>query len=129
MPPTYTDHYHYAAGAPIVVRKSRTWGAHWGGVVARDGADVITLENYARTVEDAMAGNDNRYYFQMYNTNPPAGGAGSWHHAWTTTPMQAIAAAGAAPPPPHPAPTHEPVSPGAQSFANPITIRVAAPGH
>jgi hypothetical protein len=129
MPPTYTDHYHHAAGGPIVVRKSRTWGSHWGGVVARDGADVITLENYARTVEDTLASNDTRYYFQMYNTNPPAGGAGSWHHAWTTTPLQAIAAGGAAPPAPHPAPTHEPVSPGAQSFANPITLKVAAPGH
>jgi hypothetical protein len=64
----------------------------------------------------------------MYNTNPPAGGAGSWHHAWThpvSLPMQLIAPAPAAPPGGiHPAATHEPVSPGARSFANPITLIV-----
>jgi hypothetical protein len=40
--------------------------------------------------------------------------------------MQAIAAP-VAPPPPNPAPTHEPASPGAKGFANPITMRVVVP--
>jgi hypothetical protein len=123
MPPTYRDHYHLAAGVPQVVLRGRTWGSHWAGVVARDGADVVTLENYARTVEDAMQGADTRYYFQMYNTNPAAAGD-TWQQAWTTTPMQPIAAPGPPPPAPHPPATHEPASPGAQSFANPITTRV-----
>jgi len=126
--PTQFDHYHLAAGGmPQVLLSARTWGSHWAGVVAKDGADVVALENYARNAEDALAGTDKRYYFQMYDTAPPAGGAGSWHHAWTTTPMQPIAGAIPAVPAPHPAPTHEPTSPGARSFANPITIRVGVP--
>jgi len=132
-PPTYSDHYHLAGGGgPQIVHQTRTWNTHWGGVVAVDGTDVITLENYARSVEDALANTDTRYYFQMYTTNPLPGGAGSWHHTWTTTPMQPIAApivppvppAPPAPGGPHPAPTHLPVSPGARSFANPITMMV-----
>ena len=74
-PPTFSDHYHLAGGVPMIVHGTRTWNTHWGGVVAVDGADVITLENYARNTEDALAGNDTRYYFQMYTTNPPACGA------------------------------------------------------
>jgi hypothetical protein len=128
VPPTYFDRYHVfgAPPQPMVVQGNRTWGSHWGGVVARDGTDVVTLENYARNAEDALIGNDTRYYFQLYETNPPAGGAGSWHQQWTSTPMQAIAAP-VAPPPPNPAPTHEPASPGAKGFANPITMRVVVP--
>lgn len=122
MPATYDDHYQLnGAGGPQVVQHARSWGAHYGGVVAKDGADVITLENYARTVEDALVGDDERYYFQMYDTNPPAGGARSWHHAWANTPMQPIAGGAAAPA------THEPVSPGAKGFANPITFGVSIP--
>jgi len=121
-PPTYSDHYHLAGGVPMIVHKDRTWNAHYGGVIAVDGTDVITLENYARNTEDALAGNDTRYYFQMYTTNPPLGGAGSWHNAWTTTPMQPIPGGGAPQPPPHAAATHEPISLGARGFANPITV-------
>lgn len=127
-PPTQFDHYRLAAGNPQVIQVARAWNTHWAGVVAVDGNDVITLENYARNAEDALQGNDTRYYFQMYNTNPPPGGAGSWHHAWTSPaslPMQPIAPPPAAPPGGiHPAATHEPVSPGARSFANPITLMV-----
>lgn len=124
MPPTYADHYHLAGGNPQIIQHPRAWGSHWGGVVAKDGTDVITLENYARNTEDALAGADTRYYFQMYST-VPAGGS-TWHGTWSGTPMQLIA-----PPPPaigiHAAATHEPVSPGARSFANPITMRVVPP--
>jgi hypothetical protein len=123
-PPTYSDHYHLAGGVPMIVHKDRTWNTHYGAVIAVDGTDVITLENYARNTEDALAGEDTRYYFQMYTTNPPLGGAGSWHHTWTTTPMQAIPGGGAPQPPPHAAATHEPMSPGARSFANPLTMMV-----
>jgi hypothetical protein len=38
--------------------------------------------------------------------------------------MQPIAGGGAAQLAPHAAATHEPVSPGARSFANPITMMV-----
>jgi hypothetical protein len=132
MPPTHRDYYNLAGPVPQVVINDRTWGSHWGGVVASDGADVITLENYARNAEDALAGADTRYYFQMYNTNPAAPGA-TWHQAWTTTPMQGFGAgpgapaAPAAPGLPHLQATHQPASPGARSFANPITMRVAVP--
>jgi hypothetical protein len=129
MPPTYADHTHLAGVNPHIVQHPRTWGSHWGGVVAKDGADVITLENYARNVEDALAGSDTRYYFQMYNTNPGAAGS-TWHATWTSAPMQAImpapaaiVAGGIA----HAAATHEPVSPGARSFANAITTVVVPP--
>ncbi|HEY1180050.1 MAG TPA: DUF4157 domain-containing protein, partial [Phytomonospora sp.] len=45
-PATYQDHLHLAAGGgPQVVRHSRSWTSHYGGVVAKDGADVVTLEN------------------------------------------------------------------------------------
>jgi hypothetical protein len=123
-PPTYSDHYHLAGGVPMIVHRDRTWSSHYGAVIAVDGTDVITLENYARNTEDALAGGDTRYYFQMYTTNPPAGGAGSWHHTWTTTPMQPIPGGGAPQPAPHAAATHEPVSPGARGFANPLTMMV-----
>lgn len=121
VPATYDDHYQLAAaGGPQVVAHARSWTSHYGGVVARDGADVVTLENYARNVEDGLATTDRRYYFQMYDTNPPAGGARSWHHTWANTPMQAIAG-GAGPA------THEPTTPGARGFTNPITFGVSVP--
>ena len=95
--------------------------------MARDGADVVTLENYARTAEDGAIGDpDYRFYFQMYNTNPAVPG-NTWHGTWTTTPMQPITAPGPAPAAPHAAATHEPVSPGALGFANPITMRMTVP--
>ncbi|WP_405586705.1 DUF4157 domain-containing protein [Streptomyces sp. NBC_01190] len=122
-PPTHTDYYRPIGGVNPVVMTARTWGSHWAGVVAVDGNDVITLENYARNTEDALANNDTRYYFQMYQTTP--GGPGdTFHSAWTSTPMQVI------PPPvpvvagPHLPPTHRPVSPGARSFTNPVTLRM-----
>lgn len=121
VPATYQDHYQLAAaGGPQVVAHARSWTSHYGGVVARDGADVVTLENYARNVEDALATTDQRYYFQMYDTNPPAGGARSWHHTWANTPMQAIVG-GLGPA------THEPTTPGARGFTNPITFGVSVP--
>lgn len=82
------------------------WQYHWGGVIAIDGTDYITLENYARAAETspalapAAAGNQERlFYFQMYGAGP----GHSWHEQW-------------APTPPHPA---------GKGFANPLTIVVA----
>ncbi|MBD0372487.1 MAG: hypothetical protein ICV60_16710 [Pyrinomonadaceae bacterium] len=49
-----------------------TWSYHFGGVVAKSGNDVVTMENYARGEEDkALTGKppakeDPRWYFQMY---------------------------------------------------------------
>src|SRR5262249_38121933 len=45
------------------------WQFHFGGVVARSGADYVTLENYARG--DGRASQpDPRWYFQMYGEAP-----------------------------------------------------------
>jgi hypothetical protein len=57
------------------------WGFHWAGVIAKDGADYITLENYARNAEDnhmPLSADDPRFYFQMYGA-----GAQSWHAQWS----------------------------------------------
>ncbi|MER5863219.1 DUF4157 domain-containing protein [Kitasatospora sp. NPDC002040] len=124
--PTHTDHYRPVGAVNPVLLANRSWGDHWAGVVAADGTDVITLENYARNAEDGVAGHDSRYYFQLYQTDPAAAGD-TWHTAWTTTPMAAIPAPVPAVAPPHLAPTHQPVTPGVRSFANPITLRVARP--
>jgi hypothetical protein len=52
-----------SGGAPVPDR--RTWNFHWAGVVLKsaDGADSVTLENYA--VGDAQVQND-EWVFQMY---------------------------------------------------------------
>jgi hypothetical protein len=73
------------------------WRYHWGGVVAKDGTDYVTLENYARSAEDALGdvGGAPRFYFQMYG-----GGAQSWHEQWAV------------------------VHAGTRNFANPLTARV-----
>jgi hypothetical protein len=47
-----------------------SWSYHFGGVVARSGGDVITLENYARGSDEPVGPNpgaDPRWYFQMYS--------------------------------------------------------------
>jgi len=54
------------------------WGFHWGGVVAKDGTDYITLENYARNGENAMGAGGGLFYFQMYSADP----GWSWHEQW-----------------------------------------------
>lgn len=83
---------------------NNAWGFHWGGVVASDGGDYVTLENYARNAEDAVNGGggaDGRFYFQMY------GGAGqSWHEAWSALNGAAV--------------------PGVREFTNPLTMAVKA---
>ncbi|MGW2051541.1 eCIS core domain-containing protein [Streptomyces sp. NPDC001858] len=122
--PTHTDHYRPVGGLDPVLLSSRSWGDHWAGVVAADGTDVVTLENYARNGEDGVAGADARYYFQMYQTDPAAAGT-TWHTAWTSTPMVAIPAPVPVVAGPHLAPTHQPATPGVRSFANPITLRMA----
>ena len=56
------------------------WSYHWGGVVAKSGTDVITLENYDR----ATGGNrdsDPRWYFQMYGR----GRDQSFHEVWAAS--------------------------------------------
>lgn len=95
--PIHEDAYnHRDVNAP---GNNNMWRYHWGGVVARDAGDFITLENYARNAEDGLGGvsNDPRFYFQMYGP-----GAQSWHAAWS--------ALG-----------------GGREFANPLTM-VVSPG-
>ncbi len=61
------------------------WGYHWGGVIAIDGTDYLTLENYARAAETpaavAAAAAPNQvklFFFQMYGAGPGQ----SWHEQW-----------------------------------------------
>ena len=54
------------------------WGFHWGGVVAMDGTDYLTLENYARNGENSAGNGGRLFYFQMYGT---AAGQ-TWHEQW-----------------------------------------------
>ncbi|MFF3749514.1 hypothetical protein ACFYYH_03480 [Streptomyces sp. NPDC002018] len=56
------------------------WGYHWGGVVAIDGTDYLTLENYARIGENAVGQGARLFYFQMYGAGPGQ----SWHESWET---------------------------------------------
>ncbi|MCA9661775.1 MAG: DUF4157 domain-containing protein, partial [Myxococcales bacterium] len=43
------------------------WNYHWAGVVARDGDDSVTLENYTRDNAKRIGKSaDPRWYFQMY---------------------------------------------------------------
>ena len=60
------------------------WASHWGGAVAVDGHDYVTLENYNRRSEldPALPGPpaDRLYYHQMYGT----GAGNSWHAQWAT---------------------------------------------
>jgi hypothetical protein len=76
-----TDNYN----ARVIANPNNNtvWGFHWAGVIAKDGADYITLENYARNAEDnllQLSTTDPRFYFQMYGA-----GAQSWHEAWAAT--------------------------------------------
>jgi hypothetical protein len=72
------------------------WGFHWGGVIAVDGTDHLTLENYARNGENTFGLGAGLFYVQMYGAEPGR----SWHEQWT-------------PPPAH-----------GKRFANPITVVV-----
>lgn len=47
------------------VNRPLGWRDHFGGVVAKSGSDVVTLENYARG-DGREANPDPRWYFQMY---------------------------------------------------------------
>jgi hypothetical protein len=123
-PPTVMDYYRpVGLGMPAVIDRARTWGSHWGGVVAVDGDDVITLENYARNAEDPdrPLGDSSLHYFQMYHV----GGPDSWHDQWTNTIMAPFA--GAAPGGVYRTANQAPVSPGARSLYNPITMRMTVP--
>lgn len=57
--------------------KTPRWGEHWGGVVATDGGDYITLENYARKDEDNgnTPHSETRAFFQMYGSKRDQ----TWH--------------------------------------------------
>ncbi|MFE9427558.1 hypothetical protein ACFYNO_31825 [Kitasatospora sp. NPDC006697] len=54
------------------------WGFHWGGVIATDGTDYLTLENYARNGENSAGQGDGLFYFQAYSADPGR----SWHEQW-----------------------------------------------
>ncbi|MFC4036445.1 hypothetical protein ACFO3J_34155 [Streptomyces polygonati] len=76
------------------------WGFHWGGIIAMDGTDYLTLENYARNAENAGGNGGGLFYFQMYG----AAAGETWHEQWT---------------PPH---IH------GKAFANPLTVLVEPDG-
>ncbi|MGW2395882.1 hypothetical protein ACWCYY_04955 [Kitasatospora sp. NPDC001664] len=64
----------------LVTINGRVWGFHWGGVVAIDGTDYLTLENYARTAENSAGNAAHLGYFQAYGAGPGQ----DWHTRWTT---------------------------------------------
>jgi hypothetical protein len=86
----------YATGAKKGVAAGEIWGTHFGAVVAKDGADMMTLQNYARDAEahgvakaegEQVLGADPRWYFQMYGPAKQVQSDGSvedqsWHTAW-----------------------------------------------
>jgi hypothetical protein len=58
---------------------SVVWGSHWGGVIAMDGNDYLTLENYSRSGENAAGAPhvENLFFFNMY-------GQGGGQEQWET---------------------------------------------
>lgn len=124
---------HSRVGAPVLDLTS-FWSAHYASVVVRDGNDVITLENYARTREGAPS-DDARarvgHYFQMYDTDAAAPFGHTFHGSWTSAAVRPVNAAlpdDAAKPA---GTTHRPVPNGVKSFTNPLTVRtnLAARGY
>lgn len=70
---TMATDYHMP-GAAEVPGSSR-WNFHWAGVAAKDGSDIISLENYAVTADYAQSKGVNQYdfvdrgwVFEMYGT-------------------------------------------------------------
>lgn len=49
--------------------KTEAWTFHWGGVIFKDGEDIVTLENYS--VDNEQATNRD-WQFDMYGTRTPA---------------------------------------------------------
>jgi hypothetical protein len=77
------DHAHNRVLQHAANINMAAWGYHWGGVLAMDGTDYITLENYNRAAETdpavaATAGQTRLYYVQMYGSLPGQ----SWHEQW-----------------------------------------------
>ncbi|MCC7366530.1 MAG: hypothetical protein IT303_19385 [Dehalococcoidia bacterium] len=72
-----------ADDAAVAGGKRRTgWGNHAGAVVAASGGDKVTMENYARSGEDAaLKDNDEIFYFAMYG--PVTKPTQTWHATWS----------------------------------------------
>ena len=69
-------------------KKRSGWGNHAGAVVATSAGNNITMENYARSGEDAaLKDSDKIFYFAMYG--PPSMPIQTWHATWSrgTTPI------------------------------------------
>lgn len=60
---------------------------HWGGVIAKSGADIMTMENYARKDEDGNKKkpvSETRHYFQLYGTPASINDkAETFHQFWS----------------------------------------------
>ncbi|MGW4650934.1 hypothetical protein [Kitasatospora sp. NPDC004289] len=74
------DYAHNRQLDHLVLLNRRVWGFHWGGVVAIDGTDYLTLENYARSAENSAGNAAHLGYFQAYG----ALAGQDWHTRWTT---------------------------------------------
>ncbi|MFJ7242701.1 hypothetical protein ACIQWB_37035 [Streptomyces olivaceus] len=94
-----TDHRTGTVISDPVTLNRVLWGFHWGGVVAVDGTDHLTLENYARNGENTFGQGASLFYVQMYGANR------TWHDEWTRLPMVR-----------------------GKTFANPITLVVQPDG-
>jgi hypothetical protein len=118
-------------GVTPVLSSNSFWGYHVAGVVIRDGADVITLENYSRATEAApgdMARARIGYYFQMYDTAPGAQAARTFHGSWTSAPLRTVNTALAADAGLPAGTTHRPVPNGTKTFTNPLTMCLTRTG-
>ncbi|MFD8966095.1 hypothetical protein ACFV0C_14030 [Streptomyces sp. NPDC059568] len=76
------DYHNNRDVADLVNVNRALWGFHWGGVVAMDGTDYLTLENYARNAENAGGNGEGLFCFQVYGAAAPD----TWHRQWTRPP-------------------------------------------
>jgi hypothetical protein len=71
----FTMATEYQMPGAAEVPGAKRWNFHWAGVVAKDGADIISLENYAVTADYAQSVGvrqydfvDRGWVFEMYGT-------------------------------------------------------------
>ncbi|HEX3424888.1 MAG TPA: hypothetical protein VHT30_02070 [Acidimicrobiales bacterium] len=82
------DKRDWTTGRQRTEDEGGTWGSHYGGVVAKSGGDMVTLENYARNRENAGIDNATSamYYFQMYGTEKGQ----TWHEVWGSSDRRVV---------------------------------------
>ncbi len=83
--PEIGEAYAMATGYDIPGFKNykgkNAWNFHWGGVIMKDGADNITLENYAVIAEGIDRFINRDWNFAIYGTMKASGGAKDTFHS------------------------------------------------